>query len=96
MVLRSYKSLTATPVLVTKSEQILKLARRDLIAAEADSKSDRLASKRISLIVRCVDYLMFVREIAERLDTNLVLWFLTHALTGLSDPAAPKVSAYYL
>lgn len=78
-------------LLMAKSEQILRFARRDLLAAEQDAQHDSLAIKRISLIVRCVDYLLFVREIAEKLDIALVQWFYSHAITALSNPQAPKV-----
>lgn len=90
--LRSCKFPASSLQLIAKGESLLRFARRDLLKAEALAKTDSLATKQICLIVRCVDYLMFVREIAEKLDTTLVTWFFTHALQALGDPSSPKVS----
>ena len=90
MTVRIPKKIVVTPQLLVRSDQILKFARRDLLAAEQD-RADPMASKRVALIVKCVDYLLFVREIAESLESSLIQWFYSHALQALSNPASPKV-----
>jgi hypothetical protein len=90
MTVRIPKKIVVTPQLLVRSDQILKFARRDLLAAEQD-RADPMASKRVALIVKCVDYLLFVREIAESLESSLVQWFYSHALQALSNSASPKV-----
>lgn len=92
MTVRAPKKIIVTPQLLLRSQQLLKYARRDLLAAEQD-RTDPMASKRIALIVKCVDYLLFVREIAESLDISLVQWFYAHALQALGNSASPKVKS---
>lgn len=89
--LRSRKPSSVSLLLNAKSEQILKLARRDLLYAHVDRR-DKLVYKRIALIIRCVDYILFIREIVEKQDIYLVKWFYGNAIQILSNPDSPKVS----
>lgn len=97
MTLRGIKRLSESESaeISTHGSQLLKYSKRDLISAEKESEtSTTLAYKKISVIVRVVDFLVSIKEVVDCVDRDLLLWFYGKAVQFLGNPSTPKVCIF--